>query len=129
MKSKIGLIALTFLLVFGIPFWHAQAQTQHSITVTYSASSTSGVLYLISRSTSSTGAFTTLNPSGTAALTYTDTTGTGGTTYFYEVTVTCTGGTCPAGISGNSVASAPSAGTLFLGSPAPVGAPPVATSN
>jgi len=24
MKSKIGLIALTFLLVFGIPFWHAK---------------------------------------------------------------------------------------------------------
>jgi hypothetical protein len=127
--GKIILGILVLMLAIGLPYIdYVHAQTAHYVTVTWTASTTAGVLYIVSRSTSSTGTFTALNLTGTSALTYQDSTGTAGTTYYYEITVTCTGGTCPAGISGNSAPSSPSSGVLFLGSPAAVASPGVSAS-
>src|SRR5271167_1366079 len=90
---------LAAILFFTLMFLPAPAQTVHSVTLTWNASPTTGVLYIVSRGTVSGGPYTAL-ASTVSVLTYTDTTGTGGTTYYYVVQATCAGGSCPAGITG-----------------------------
>lgn len=111
------------LLLMWPEFHGALAQSAHSITVTWGASSTSGAQYNVYRATVTGGPYTKLTATPIAALTYTDSAGTGGTKYFYVVTAFCAaGGACPAGIEGESAFSAETSAT-FLGSPNPPGAP------
>ena len=122
MKGKIILAILVFVLAGGLGIF---AQTQHSITVQWGASPTSGVAYNVYRGTTSTGPFTKVG-SDVTALKYIDTSGTGGTTYYYQITAICdTTTTCPTGIVGESDPTPPSVGVTFLASPA---APPAAPS-
>ena len=108
--------------------WPGNSQTQHSITLTWGASSTTGAQYNVYRGTATGGPYTKQNASPVGALTYTDSSGTAGTKYFYVVTAFCaSGGACPTGIVGESAFSA-EASAIFLGAPsAPVGV--TATAN
>jgi len=129
MKRHIGRIALAVLasvLVFGFWFWPVSAQTAHSILLSWNASTTTGVLYIVSRGTVSGGPYTVLNSTPQSALTYSDTTGVGGTTYYYVVQATCTGGSCPTGVSGTSAYSTQASATFLAGPAAPVGLQAVA---
>ena len=116
------LLAALFLLAW--PDFHAaQAQSTHSITVTWGPSSTTGAQYNVYRGTTAGGPYTKLTATPIPALTYTDAAGTAGTKYFYVITAFCaSGGACPAGIEGESAFSAETSAT-FLGSPNPPGAP------
>lgn len=111
-------------------FWPSLgAQTQHSIVVTWGASSTSGAQYNVYRGTATGGPYSKLTAVPVSALTYTDTTGVAGTKYFYVETAVCpSGGSCPAGIIGES-GFGPEASATFLGSPNPPVAPVAATAN
>jgi fibronectin type 3 domain-containing protein len=115
-------LAAGLLLVW--PDFHAaQAQSTHSITVTWGASSTTGAQYNVYRGTTTGGPYTKLTATPISALTYTDSAGTAGTKYFYVVTAFCAaGGACPVGIEGESAFSAETSAT-FLGSPNPPVAP------
>jgi hypothetical protein len=110
------LAMLTTVLLFGFPRVHAQ--TVHDTVLTWVASTTTGVNYVVWRGTVTGGPYTIQNTTPTPSLTYTDTTGVGGTKYFYVIQSTCAGGTCPAGISGVSAFSA-EVNATFLGAPAP----------
>ncbi len=128
MKTLIRFVPLVALLAMLVA-WPAPSQTQHSVTLTWSASSTAGVHYNVYRGTTSGGPYTRLNTASLASTTYTDATGTGGTTYFYVITAVCDATTsCPTGISGESDFSAESNAVTFLGNPAAPGKP-AATAN
>jgi hypothetical protein len=114
--GKLGLLVLVLVLLF----WPAIAQSAHSINLTWGASSTTGVLYIVSRGTVSGGPYTVLS-STVSGLTYNDTAGVGGTTYYYVVQATCTGGTCPTGVSGTSANSNQASATFLSGPAAPAG--------
>jgi hypothetical protein len=58
----------------------------HSVTLTWTASTSTVAGYNVYRSTASGGPYTKLNSAPAAATTYTDTTVQSGTTYFYVVT-------------------------------------------
>jgi fibronectin type 3 domain-containing protein len=113
MKGKIALATLCLALVGLIPVF---SQTQHNITLTWTASTTAGVNYNIYRGTASGGPYTKLNTTSISGLTYVDTTGIPGTKYYYVETAVCV--SCASGISGESAYSNEASG-LFLGSPAP----------
>lgn len=117
-------LLLAALLLLTWPDFHsAQAQSMHSITVTWSASSTTGAQYNVYRGTATGGPYTKLTATPVSALTYTDSAGTAGTKYFYVITALCaSGGACPVGIEGESAFSVETSAT-FLGSPNPPGAP------
>jgi len=62
------------------------AAVQHSITIAWDPSTSSGVAgYFVYRSTSSSGSFTKVGSTNNSTTTFTDTTVQGGQTYFYEV--------------------------------------------
>jgi hypothetical protein len=109
-------LALVGLVLFGLPRVHAQ--TVHDTVITWVASTTTGVNYVVWRGTVTGGPYTIQNTTPTPSLTYTDTTGVGGTKYFYVIQSTCSGGTCPTGISGVSAFST-EVNATFLGTPAP----------
>lgn len=113
MKGKIGLALLALALLF----WPSQAQTSHNVTLTWNASSTTGVNYNLYRGTTTGGPYTKLNASPITVLTYADTTGVGGTKYYYVETAICTA-SCPTGISGESAYSNEASAT-FLAAPQP----------
>lgn len=91
-RSTFGVSSLILLLAFLVLPWRAaftasprpQVATSHSVTLTWTASTTAGVTYTVYRATSAAGPFTAIS-SGISSLTYTDTTAVDGTQYFYEV--------------------------------------------
>lgn len=113
--KKLPLIALVLTLLAWPSF---PQQTQHSVTLGWTASTTVGANYVVWRGTISGGPYTILTPTPFATISYVDTTGTAGTKYFYVVQATCTGASCPSGISGTSAFSNEVSAT-FLGAPAP----------
>jgi hypothetical protein len=118
-KAYLAILAVLLAMpIFG--------QTQHNVTLTWTASTTTGVNYNIYRSLTAGGPYTKINATPITGLQYVDTTGVGGTKYFYVETAVCTAA-CPAGISGESAFSGEASAT-FLGSPAP-GAGLQAVSN
>jgi hypothetical protein len=63
------------------------AAVQHSVTIAWDPSTSSGVAgYFVYRRTSSSGSFTKVDSTNSSTTTFTDTTVQGGQTYFYEVT-------------------------------------------
>jgi fibronectin type 3 domain-containing protein len=62
------------------------APVQHSVALTWSASTSTVSGYNVYRSTVSGGPYTKINPSLVAVLNYTDSTVQSGTTYFYVTT-------------------------------------------
>ena len=82
MKRVLSILAL---LLFGALLAWPQNGTSHSISLNWTASTTSGVTYTVYRGTVAGGPYTKL-ASGVAAVTYADTSGAGGTKYFYVVT-------------------------------------------
>ena len=64
----------------------AQATLQHTVILTWNASTTSGVTYNVYRATVSGGPYTKVNTASVTTTTYTDAAGTPGTKYFYVVT-------------------------------------------
>jgi fibronectin type 3 domain-containing protein len=70
----------------------SQAASSHSVQLSWTASSTSGVSYDVFRATTSGGyGSTPLNPSPIAGTTFTDTTVLPGQTYFYVATAVDSG--------------------------------------
>ena len=97
MKRILAISAL--FLAIGLPS-HAQGNpkataTAHSVTISWTASTTKGVKYSVYRGKSVVG--------NTKATTYTDTTVAGGTTYSYSVFAVCA--SCTAPTHGKSVRS------------------------
>lgn len=79
------IILFIILISYIIPV-NAQSTKQHSILLTWTASTTTNVNYNIYRSTTSGGTYSKLTPVPISSTTYTDLNGTGGTTYYYVVT-------------------------------------------
>ena len=70
------------------------SNTSHSVSLSWNASSTSGVVgYYVYRSTVSGSSYTRLTSSAVGALKYTDGTVSTGKTYYYVVTAVGSGGT------------------------------------
>jgi fibronectin type 3 domain-containing protein len=93
--SLLGIGSFALLLVFLATPWRAvfgQAATSHSITLTWTASTTTGVTYTVYRATAAAGPFTPI-ATGVSAVTFIDTTAVDGTQYFYEVDSVTSGGT------------------------------------
>ena len=78
--------------VTGVNFT-ATAQVSHSVSISWTASTSSVTGYNIYRSTVSGSGYIKLNSIPVAGLTYTDTTVQSGTTYFYVATALTSGGT------------------------------------
>jgi fibronectin type 3 domain-containing protein len=97
-------LVLMFLLAF--VGTHAQTvkatATAHSVSISWTASTTPGVTYTIYKGTAASGPFG--GTIGITTTTYTDTAVTPGASYFYQVTAVCTAA-CPAGITGESLPS------------------------
>lgn len=77
---------LIFLIYFAAP-WRTvfgQGATAHTITLTWTASTSTGVTYTVYRATASAGPFTAI-ATGVSGLTFVDTTAVDGTQYFYEL--------------------------------------------
>lgn len=70
----------------------AQTTLQHTIILTWNASTTSGATYNVYRATVSGGPYTKINTSAVTTTTYTDANGAAGTKYFYVVTAVDAGG-------------------------------------
>ena len=121
MKKALRMLPLLVLVLALLAWPSPSQQTQHSVSLAWTASTTPGANYVVWRGTVSGGPYTILTPTPFSAVTYTDTSGTGGTKYFYVVQATCTGGTCPSGISGQSAFSNEVSAT-FLGAPQAEGA-------
>jgi fibronectin type 3 domain-containing protein len=128
MKTLKWLFLVAVLLLAAIIIRRATAQTAHSVTIQWVASTTTGAQYNVYRGTTTGGPYTKLNGGPISGTLYGDTTGAAGTHYFYVVTAICgTTATCPAGVSGESAFSAEVSAT-FLGNPvAPTGV--TATAN
>jgi hypothetical protein len=70
------------------------SSTSHSVTLSWTASSSTGVVgYYLYRSTTSGTSYTRLNSSPSSAIKYTDGTVSSGTTYYYVVTAVNSSGT------------------------------------
>jgi hypothetical protein len=70
------------------------SSTSHSVTLNWTASSSTGVVgYYVYRSTTSGASYSRLNSSPSAAIKYTDGTVSSGTTYYYVVTAVNSSGT------------------------------------
>jgi hypothetical protein len=119
--GKLTLLVLTLLVVFG---WPSLGQTSHNITLSWGASTTSGVKYAVYRATASSGPYAQI-ATDVATLSYTDASGVGGTAYYYEISAVCDATTsCASGVSGESAKTPPGGPWTFLGNPgAPAGAP------
>jgi len=86
MKTRIGWIVLLVvaLLLVAWPGWPQTAT--HSISLSWTASTSVVAGYNVYRGTVTGGPYTKLNTAPITALAYTDTTGAGGTKYFYVAT-------------------------------------------
>jgi cellulose 1,4-beta-cellobiosidase len=108
-------LALLILILLAAPSW---SQTQHSITLTWTANA-GDVNFVVQRAVSASGPWTTLAtltpvaPATVAVTTYVDTTGVAGTAYFYQVFAT--DANTPPDDSGDSNVIGP---LTFLGNPA-----------
>lgn len=95
MKRRwIGILAFAVLLLFFAAPWRVvfgQAATSHSITLTWTASTSTGVTYTVYRATAAAGPFTAI-ATGVSGLTFVDSTAVDGTQYFYEVDSVTAGG-------------------------------------
>ena len=112
MRKLIGTASFMLLLAMVI-CWPAKAQgpTPHSITLTWTPSTTSGVTaQKVYRSTTSGGPYTAIASLGPSVTSYVDSSGSGGTKYYYVVTALA-----------GSNESAPSneVNAVFLANPAP----------
>ena len=80
--------------------------TSHSVTLTWTASTTTGVTgYNVYRSTSSSGPYTKLTSTAVSGTTYTDSSVTAGATYYYVATALV--GTNESGYSNQASATVP----------------------
>jgi hypothetical protein len=80
MKGTMKTLAVLLLAVSALA-----AQTTHSVSLNWGASSTPSVTYNVYRSTASGSGYSQINVSPVAGLTFTDSQVTNGTTYFYVV--------------------------------------------
>jgi fibronectin type 3 domain-containing protein len=82
--KRLPFIFLLLLVIAWPGAARPQVATAHSIKLTWTASTTSGVTYTVYRGTSAAGPFTVI-ASGLSVITFTDTTATDAVQYFYEV--------------------------------------------
>jgi cellulose 1,4-beta-cellobiosidase len=81
----ISMVALLGVVTLWKPlFARPQVATQHSVTLTWTASTSPNVTYTVYRATAQAGPFTAIG-TGIAGVTFVDTTATPGTTYYYEI--------------------------------------------
>src|SRR4029077_17432405 len=79
--NRIVTTALFFLALTATP-----AMAQHTVALSWTASTTSGVTYNVYREQACSGNFTQINASAVATATYTDAAVAPGETYCYKVT-------------------------------------------
>ena len=92
--------------VSGGGFITAPAATSHSVTLTWTASTTTGVTgYNVYRSTTTGGPYTKLTSTAVTGTTYTDNSVTAGATYYYVATALV--GSSESGYSGQASATVP----------------------
>jgi hypothetical protein len=102
--NQTTVVGLLFFALFATP-----ALAQHTVTLSWTASTTSGVTYNIYRQQACSGNFTQINASAITATVHTDSAVAPGETYCYQVTALLSGvestasNPAPATIPGNSV--------------------------
>jgi hypothetical protein len=105
MKRFISVLAFAFIMLLPAPAKRSAqaATTTHSVTLTWTASTTTGATYNVYKIVGPCGAmtgFAVLNTVPITALVYTDSGVTAGVTYCYTVTAVTSGGQSAVGAGG-----------------------------
>ena len=112
MKTKKTVPAAMFLFaLFGSALFAMPAMAQHTVALSWTASTTSGVTYNVYRQQACSGNFARINSSAVTSTTYADSVVAPGETYCYQVTAVLSSvestpaGPAPATIPGTSTQS------------------------